>query len=303
MSAERVTLEVAGQLRASRVNHVVLKGPVFAHLLYDDPSTRAFGDSDFLVDPRQIDEAETILTSMGFKRYWDIDFDGKKPWVERRWIRSLDDANLDLHRTLFGIGIAPLDAWRILAPHRTELHIKDHVISVFDDTVNALHVALHAAQHGEEARRPLQELDRAIERLPSRVWVPVAQLARDLDATEWLSSGLRLRPRGTEVAEDLGLSPQVSVETALRRGSAPLGAETLVWLSEMDSWKARIAYVLRSLFPPARAMRTTFALARRGHIGLVLAYPIRWVWLMRHMPEALRAFKAARKASRARSHS
>ena len=303
MTAERVTLEVAGQLRKAAVDHVVLKGPVFARLLYDDPSTRVFGDSDFLVNPKQVEDAESVLASMGFERYWDIDFDGKKPWVERRWIRAADDAGVDLHRTLFGVRISPANAWQILSSYRTELLVKDQRIDVFDDTMNVLHVALHAAQHGTEARRPLNELDQAIERFPPHIWENVSELARQLNAMEWLSSGLRLRPAGVELADQLGIPKDMSLETALRRETAPLGAETLAWLVEMGSWKARIAYVGRTLFPPMHSMRTTYALARRGRLGLLISYPARWMWLMAQTPRALVALRNAQKAPKAKPRS
>ena len=301
ISAERVTLEVAGRLRDADVDHVILKGPVFAQWLYEDPSTRTFTDSDFLIDPSKVERTEEVLISMGFDRFWDIEFEGKKPWVERRWVRSLDDANLDLHRTLFGVGVSPADAWRILSNHRIEMDIKGHRISAFDDTANALHVVLHALQHGEEAPRPIQELDQAIQRLAQSTWSRAADLADELHANEWLSSGLRLHPEGVRIAEELGLSVEISLETALRSRSAPFGAETLAWLSEMKSWRARTAYVVRSLFPPVRSMRTTYDLARRGWLGLTFSYLSRWVWLASQMPKALRALRAAQKASKGKA--
>lgn len=297
MTAERVTLEVAARFEEIGLENVVLKGPVFAHWLFDDPAERGYTDSDFLVPSDEVERAEEILRSLGFAPNWDIRFEGKKPWTEHDWVRSSDDARVDLHRTLQGVGRSPEETWEILSRHRSALEVRGQVLHSLDEVANALHVVLHAAQHGRGSPKPQDELARALDRLPPDIWPRVGGLAGELLATEWLSSGLRFHPVGSEIADALNLSTHLSLETVLRRESAPFVAETLVWLDEMGSWRARFAYMGRSMFPPARSMRTTSELARKSVVGLVIAYPIRWWWVFRHLPRAVRAYRAARKAT------
>lgn len=295
---ERTTLELARLFEEARINHVILKGPVFAHWLYDEPMQRGYGDSDVLVDPAQFDRAEELLAELGFERRWFIEFPGKKPKSETDWIRRSDDARVDLHLTIQGAGKDPHEVWSVLSPRRRRVTISGSTIWALDDVGNALHAVLHTAQHGKGVGRPQNDLTRVLAKLPDEAWEEIVRLARDLDALEWLSSGLRLHEQGRVVAERYDLPPPTSVEALMRSESAAPVAEPLLWFSELPTRRAQLLYLMRTLFPSPEAMRTVTPLARRGRYGLAASYPWRWWWIARRLPRAVRSWSAARRRSR-----
>jgi hypothetical protein len=295
ISAERLTIQLAELFSEAGINHVMLKGAVFAHWLFDNPGERVYGDCDVWVKPGQVDRAERILKELGFELYWDTEFADKRPRLERDWVRSTDDARVDLHMTIPGVGTDHAETWAIMSRHRDEVTIGGSKITTLDETANSLHAVLHVAQHGRRVGKPKEDLDRVFERMSAEAWSEVASLARELDAVEWLSSGLRLHERGVPIAEQLSLPEPSSLEVIMRSESAPPLTDSFLWIAGLG-WRQRIAYVFRSLFPSPGSMRTVSPLARRGPVSLFLAYPWRWWWLARRVPDVVRAWRTARRS-------
>lgn len=295
MAVERTTTDLAVRFEDAMIDYVVLKGPVFAHWLYDNPVERTYGDSDLLVPPGHFDSAEKLLGELGFEPYWRIDFPNKRPITERDWRRPSDDARVDLHKTLQGVSVSPSEAWAVLSAHITRMELAGRSFNVLDEVANSLHAVLHVAQHGHNFGHPQRDLERVLARTKPKAWEEVKALAEKLGATEWLGSGLRMTEPGEKLAASLDLSPHVSTATALRRESAPFVAETLLWLEELPSWRARLAYLVRAAFPSITAMKTAAPVGKSGRHRVLVAYLLRWKFLARNLPLAVRAWRKAKK--------
>jgi hypothetical protein len=212
----------------------------------------------------------------------------------REFERGLDRVVVDLHTTLPGVSVDDATAWRELSTVTQTMTVGRAQVSVLGDPGRALHVSLHSAQHGIQWKRPLQDLERAIATADTATWAEAADLAHRLGATESFAAGLRLTEAGRELASRLNLPPGESVEAALRAATAPpiaLGFEEL----RMASWRKRARLSLQKLFPPPAFMRRWLPIARRGPLGLAIAYLYRPVWLLRSAPEGFRAWKEARR--------
>jgi hypothetical protein len=291
--------ELARALGSVDVRCILLKGPSVAAWLYDDGELRGYVDIDVLVQQRDWDGAAAVLSAAGFepsRAELALPY-GRRPHAET-WVRGGDGVTVDVHDTVAGIGVAPELAWDVLAVGVEPMTILGSEIDVLGEAARALLVALHAAHHGIEDAQALDDLGRALVRVPDATWREAKALAEQLEATPAFGAGLRLTDAGARLAERLELPSASSVETILRAGSAPELALSLDWLVRTQGVRPRLRLILRKLFPPVSVLRGRSTLARRSGPGLGAAYLLQPFWLSRQAVPAVRAWLAARKRAR-----
>lgn len=292
LRVDRLTAELARAFDERGIDLVLLKGPVIARWLYDDGTVRSYSDCDLLVAPDHVSAAQAVLGERGFE-------DAKSPMAHPRldsheWKRA--EHHVDLHSTLIGIRASPRTVWDTLWPTAETERVGGVDVQVLSVPARALHVALHAAQHGRDESKPLEDLRRALELVPEQTWFEVAALAERLQASEAFATGLRLLPPGAALASRLGLASKASTDATLRLEPVPL-ALAFEHLASTPGCKARLQVVLRELFPTVAFMRWWSPLARRGQPGLIAAYCWRPLWLLAHAGPGLVAWRRARRAT------
>ena len=292
--------EVLGNFERAGVEALVLKGPSFARWLYSEGEPRSYVDCDLLVAPTDLEAAEEVLGTVAYSR--DFDDRGMPSWWREHasaWVRESDGVTVDLHRTLPGLGVDAEAAWRVLSANPDVVEVAGHRASTLAIPAQALHVALHAAQHGVAWPRPMADLERALTLCDDDLWLAAAQLALRLQATDAFATGLGLTPAGTELASRLGLPPTSSVDAALRAASAPSPALGFEQLARAGGMRARAWIVWRKLVPPASFIRHWDPRAGTSRVALARAYLRRPLWTLRRVPGALRAWRGARRSVRA----
>jgi putative nucleotidyltransferase-like protein len=283
------------------VRAILLKGPALAKILYDDEESRPYGDVDLLISPADLSRAEGVLGELGFqKKIDDIDFPGHEPLHGLPWVRAGDElAAIDLHTTLPGASAERSVVWDALSAQPGIIDLDGAQMEVLAGPATALHVALHAAHHGASATQPLEDLKRAIARLPVATWEEATDVALRIGAMPALSAGLRLWPKGAALAERLALPQQLTIEQALKAQSGPRLAAGLLRLRQADGLRAKLAIAARALVPSTHWMRWWSPLARSGRLGLTVSYLWLPVWIVLRLPGALLAlWRAKRDASR-----
>ena len=154
-----------------------------------------------------------------------------------------------------------------------------------------LHVALHAAHHTEA--KPLEDLRRALMIAGEELWIGAWTLARELGGAPVFATGLRRLPEGAALANRLGIGADVrSPRHDIRHDRVPTAEGIDELLQPGLGLGQRVRIVARELVPRPEFMRWWLPLARRGRLGLVLAYAWRWIWLAWNAP---RGFLAARR--------
>jgi hypothetical protein len=292
LSVDLVTAEVVGALRARDVRSILLKGPTLAILLYRDGELRTYVDVDLLIARGDASNAAEVLRVLGFA-YGFESLDGGPSPDRVLWVRPPDE--VDLHHTLQGVQADAGRLWGVLSGMTTLQEVGGQEVEILSEPVRAMHVALHATQHGRDWNGPMEDLRRATEVLPFETWQEAARVAEQLEATAAFATGLRLLPAGELLADGLGLSARTTVETLLRSQSPPhltLGFEKLY---SLRSPGAKVQFIARKLFPPAANLRFMMPLARRGWLGLAAAYLVRLGWLLRHAVGGFRAWMRARR--------
>jgi hypothetical protein len=299
MRLEAAAVELVDALRRAGIMPLLLKGSSVAVWLYrplGDP--REYEDLDFLIAPADNERAGQLLERLGYSREFD-DRDMPHWWREHAvaWVRA-DGTTVDLHRWIPGIGADPAMAWGILARDADSVEVRGTPVPALALAARALHLALHAAQHGATQSGALRDLERGLDAAGDEVWRAARALAVELDAEDAFATGLRLLPAGAQLAERLELLPSRSVRAALLSASPPPVALGCVQLTETRGLKARVTIVVRKLFPPPEFIRHWEPNARRSRTALVHAYVRRPFWLVRALPAGLSAWASARRRAR-----
>jgi hypothetical protein len=296
---DAATAEVLGALAGAGVEALLLKGATISRWLYD--GARGYTDCDLWVRPGDVDGAERTLRSLGFEER--VDRRGLPDWWQEHgseWTRSVDGVWVDLHRTLPGVGVDPELAWRTLSATSETVPVAGYPAHALGRSARALHLALHAAQHGEAWGRVLADLEHALAVADEPVWNEAAALASELEAIDAFAAGLRLVPTGASLAARLNLPSNRSVEVALQASTPPPIALGFEQLARAGSTGARVRIVARKVIPPPGFMRHWYPPAARSRRRLVAAYLYRPVWLLLNASHGWRAWRIARRRVRAR---
>ncbi|MEA2704082.1 MAG: hypothetical protein QOD63_2027 [Actinomycetota bacterium] len=298
LRTDRVAVEVVGAFQGAGVRAVLLKGAAISTWLYDDGAPRGYNDIDLLVAPDRWPTAEAVLRDLGF----DLAIPGTSPLEEaphaRAWARGAEV--VDLHHTLWGVGVPPARAWELLSARTQTLPLGGGHVEALDLPARALHVALHAAQNGAGGQKSLRDLARAAERVPVEVWQQAASLACDLHAAGAMAVGLRLHPAAAHLAHKLSLSSRAPVAVTLQSAGAPPFAVGLLIAARAPGVKAKVATAARRLVPTPARMRARYPVAASGWPGMAIAHVVRWASLARQVPASVLAIGRAL-WSRARS--
>ena len=280
MAVDAVTANVVTALRRAGVASILLRGPAIARWLYGEGELRAYRDVDLLVEPGKRAEAEAVLAGLGLVHRQAGFAPGE--WVEHasEWICRRPSVVVDLHHGIEGVRADPAELWIVLAADCHTIEVAGAAADAPNVPALALIVALHAAHHGGSGGKHLDELRRALERGGLETWRGALELAERLDAVPSLAAGLRLLPEGAELAERLGLPHGADRATALRAAGAHSTAIGFARLAATPGVHSKLTFAARKLIPTPAFMRHWSRLARRGRLGLALAYLWRPVWLL-----------------------
>ena len=280
LEIDRVAAEVVSRLEAQGISTILIKGATLATWLYDDGTARPYVDSDVLVPPDRFGDAVKVLGQIGFRPDALIGAmpDHGVPHAEP-FSRPGDGAHLDLHRTLSGASAAPAAVWEMLDAACENGNVGGSAVRVPTLPARAMLCAFHAAQHGVESAKPLEDLSRAVDHASLDTWGEAANLAAGVGGVPALAAGLRLTASGSELADRLDLPSERLLQPAATphsRGRIAYGFERL---AREKSLFGKAALLAREAFPPPAFMRWWSPLARRGGLGLIAAYGRRLVWL------------------------
>jgi hypothetical protein len=240
-----------------------------------------------------------VLAEHGFEQVndhgipgWPIDMHAEA------WSRERDRVKVDLHVRIPGIGCDARTAWERLSSTTERVRVGYTEVPALGVTARTLHLALHAAQHGVESDHTRNDLTRGLRRLPEESWRAAAALADELDASEPMAVALRLVPEGRELADRLGLPSDVSTRWALWAETRRPWSKRLYMIATVPGARAKARWLAAGLVPPAPYMRLVFPWARAGRSALILAYVVRAIAGLRHLPHAVWALWRARAHAR-----
>jgi hypothetical protein len=286
MMAEVMAGSVRRAFGSAGVDFLVFKGPVIERWLYGGDDTREVGDLDVIVPRAQLHDAERVLAGLGFVSKYDDQSPSfaeahGDTWFHEKWLP------VDLHRRLWGMGVHEAAVWQVISRgHDTELFAGE-AVPVPRRAVHLVLMALHAAHHGDESRKPRVDLTRAIALTPFELWQEACAVAKELRAIPAFTAGLHLLPAGADLAQRLELPDPGEVPWLAERYERylPPTAEGFMRLAEASGWRAKRALLRHELLPSPTFMRLRSAragVAQRGKLGLAWSYVLRWFDLARN---------------------
>jgi hypothetical protein len=296
---ERTAAEVTAALAATGVDVLLLKGPAFARLLYDDPGERSYRDLDLLAPVAQTAAAESVLLDLGFERLTTGSREGENADHHSIWRR--DHMRIELHHTLANLAAPAATVWSELSADATTIELAGTPVHVPGPRATALVAALHVAQHGASERQVLDDLERALTRVDRATWVEAAAAALRLAAGPSFALGLESLPAGRELLDELPLCSREA--TRLTRLYASTPPRTAVGLEQIVAARGRKRYtvVARKLLPSREAMRYHYPSSAGGTVPAAVAYATRAVTLARELPRGVSAWHTAGPARPPRS--
>jgi hypothetical protein len=215
---ERQLLETTAILETAGVPNRALKGPVWAHSAYPDPSWRGFGDVDLLIPSAQWYAAIEALEVAGARRTLpEIRADFDRRFGKEATLVASSGWELDLHRTFV---IGPFGLWvnqDDLFDRPAQVTIGDGQVLVLSAEVSFLHACYNAALADDPPRlvaiRDVAQVLIGLDPDPARV----LGLAR-----RWRAEAVVTRALGL-VTRVLGLSLDhpVAAELGRRRTTTP----------------------------------------------------------------------------------
>ncbi len=299
LEVDRVAGHVLGSLAVAGVRGVLLKGASVATWLYADGRPRPYRDIDVLVPQNQVEGASTVLSGLGYEPRHPSAAPGEHSNHAREWDKP-GWPTVDLHHSLEGARAPASRCWEVLSSRTRPLLVGGVEVEVLETDALACNLVLHAADSGSgrggsKRTKALDDLSRAIERLDLTTWREVRDIAEELDALAAFGVGLRLDPRGQELAKALQLPQDLTVELVLRGSAETNLALPFERLAAARSLREKAAVVARELLPTPSFVRHWWRPAKRGGHWLIVGYLYRVVWVVLRIPRGLRSWLRARR--------
>ena len=240
--------------------------------------------------------AEAVAVELGYGRHGLETIGGD--WQRHALVMTRDDGvTIDLHRTLLGVTAGDDALWSAFSDRTETIDVAGVEVPVLREDARALVLALHAAKDGGRVRKVRLDLAQAARRVSPQTWRDAAALADRLGATDTFAAGLRRDPSSATVADELGLATNVPFEVAIRPNGAPPLAVGMASALRDHGYLGAARITLRKLFPPPDYVRAWSPRARRGTVGLAMAYVHRPFWVLRRSIPAASAVRRARQAT------
>ena len=293
------TVEILDACGAVSAEPLVLKGVALVRTLYRSDEIRGYCDIDLLVGPDDLAGVGRVLENRGYRHipeFLGVDDVGTYLNADMwsRFVPEFGNLTVDVHRRLDGCEAPPEVVWRALSARAARIDVGGRRVRALNRSGLALHLALHAAQHGPDDLKAIGDLERGLERWSPEIWRDAARLARELQATEAFAAGLRLVPGGDAVARRLGLpSGEAVLWEVAHRSGRPRGTFHLRAFAEAPSLTERARVVRRSLLPNRAWIVREYPWAAANRRRLVAAY---CVHILRAPLWAARAWRFRRRS-------
>jgi len=242
------------------ISALVIKGPVLAAQAYPDPSMRAYGDLDLLVQPRDIRRATELMIASGYQAAVPLAaIDAGK--IPGQYLFSNPDAKLlvELHNDLtLRYFPQPLRIEDFFT-RQVYIRVEGHEVPAPSVEDHLTLICVHGTKHFWERLTWIADVAGLVSQQTSIDWELARPWAEAMEAGHLLNTGLRLAANVLQAELPEAVWSRVQED----RTAAKLAARVLRWLPAAG-------YV-----PPGLFERAAFRLRMRGSFFAAPAYLLR----------------------------
>lgn len=268
-------------LAADGVDVLVIKGAALALLVYDDPDERDRCDADLLISRRQLDAADRVLTTLGYRR--QLEPDARLATGQRHYSAPASSADvIDLHwRAANPLAFGAVLDFDVVWPRRIPIPALGPRASTVSLPDALLLACVHRVAHHRDAVEPrwLADIDRIVRHLDGDGRCLFVREAVRTASRRVCERGLTLAHAryGTPVGSlmsDFRAAPAVAEpSSAFIGGHRALAGELLSDL-RMAGWRTRTILLKEHLFPPLDYLRMRYPQWPIPLLPLAYAYRI-----------------------------
>nr|WP_246045431.1 nucleotidyltransferase family protein [Rubellimicrobium roseum] len=229
-------------MAAAGIRVLVLKGSALAYDLYDSPAARSRGDSDILIEPKDLPAARAVLSDQGFSHFYDDPTADENVRLQEAWTHRTADGlmhEVDLHwQTLNAPALADLFPFtEIWTRARALPRLAPVAYGLARDSA-LLFACAHRAQHIVNPYFVDGSIYYGGDRL---IWLyDIDLLSRALDETEWAAFEVAVRQ------SDLAEVALHGLQMAADRLGTPLPCDVISRLERMNLKTKSSRYLLSS---------------------------------------------------------
>jgi Uncharacterised nucleotidyltransferase len=298
---ERESRDAIRALKEKGVRPILLKGPLQQAWLEPAGAPRTSTDVDVLVSRDQLETAGLALGALGYGLAPALPENLERKHLPDRvehgyhqaWIAE-ERTPVELHWSLGGAD--ENKAWDVLSRETETADLMGEEVELPNEAARCAIVALHAAQHGIGQPVGFRDLEKALIVAGIETWRRAAELAAAMGGWPLFAVALSFSPRGADLLRDMGREPSaLEVRQAISFLTPAPTSLGFYFLSRQSGVRAKAGFALAELAPPPAFMHLCYPLARRGRIGLALAYLYRSYWLARWVVPGLRSFRDAQR--------
>jgi hypothetical protein len=301
LSHRTVLVRLLDELARAKIVAILLKGTALAYDLYDEPATRARGDTDLLVDPADLAKVRNLLLQLGYRRDEGPtdgsvdDFGLQEVWRSSQH-RPFDHV-VDLHWQLLNApSLRDVLPFAECASGLRPLPRLSPSAFAMDRVKTLIHTCIHRAMHftspyfvgsqvyyGGDRLIWLSDIHLLAASLQPEEWTRLCQASKTFGVSSPCLDGLVTARRllATPVpewvcdtlAEDARLAPP-----ATYLASGQLRRAWQDW-SAINGFRRKFDYLRARAFPPSSFMRGKYP--RLKHLPLPLLHARRLIGLVR----------------------
>lgn len=277
---QRVLTSLLTELAAGSVKSVILKGTAVAYDLYENPATRARGDTDLLIHKADLPRARAILAEQGFVRDANAEGVGEDILLQEIWRLTYPDGtnhDIDLHWQTMNAPalervlsvdecfLAPLPLPRLSLAAMTldRVTMLTHTIIHRAGHITSPYFLGNVAYYGGDRLIWAVDIHRLAEALSDAEWRRLVEIAREKGLGEVCLNGLQFAQGklGTEL-------PRFAIDalgSTLRQSSAARyllrsGQFERAWrdFQAQPSWRQKAAYLAARTLPSPAFIRAKY---------------------------------------------